>query len=410
MPPTTTQQLRFQTLDVFTTRAFGGNPLAIFPDTAQLPTELLQNIAREMNLSESVFLGEPRSDDGAARLRIFTPAREIPFSGHPTIGTALYLHWRESALDPSHGSRRDAQQPGAGSKGWRSFVLEEGVGPVPVRVRQMNPKTAGLDEHARTTQEANPETTLGTIPEATAAATPEANIGITPEVNPGAMNAFAELEVTRSEHRPAEHPVKELAAMIGLAESDVCDPREHGTGIGFESEMVSCGLPYYIIPVRSHDALRRCSLDLVRWRELGVATGWADHVYVIFPCSNGFELGSNGLEPCGDHDGKQEQGLERASPTDGPPTVWVRMFAPGSGVPEDPATGSAAAALGSYIGRRLDRDGVFDCTVRQGIEMGRPSTIHVRWECRSGRVRSVWVGGHAIPVCEGTLTLPLAGH
>ena len=84
-------QLHFHTFDVFTERTFGGNPLAVFPDAAHLPTDLMQHIAREMNLSETVFLGFPETKEGTARVRIFTPGVEVPFAGHPTIGSAVFL-------------------------------------------------------------------------------------------------------------------------------------------------------------------------------------------------------------------------------------------------------------------------------------------------------------------------------
>src|SRR5690348_9206258 len=79
---------RFTTLDVFTDRLFGGNPLAVFCDQPELPTEVMQQIAREFNLSETVFIVPPRNSTALRRLRIFTPSRELPFAGHPTIGAA----------------------------------------------------------------------------------------------------------------------------------------------------------------------------------------------------------------------------------------------------------------------------------------------------------------------------------
>jgi trans-2,3-dihydro-3-hydroxyanthranilate isomerase len=108
----------FHTLDVFTDRPFGGNPLAVFPDAAGIPEELMRPIARELNLSETVFVLPPRAG-GAFRLRIFTPEIEMPFAGHPTVGTAVLLaHLGRLPQDDS------------------TSVLEEGVGPVPVRVRR----------------------------------------------------------------------------------------------------------------------------------------------------------------------------------------------------------------------------------------------------------------------------------
>jgi trans-2,3-dihydro-3-hydroxyanthranilate isomerase len=112
--------LRFHTLDVFTDRPFSGNPLAVFPQCGDLPDATMQRLARELNLSETVFVGPPT---GPMRfpVRIFTPARELPFAGHPTVGTALLL----DALGFLDGS------PDAS----REVVLEQGVGPVPVSIQ-----------------------------------------------------------------------------------------------------------------------------------------------------------------------------------------------------------------------------------------------------------------------------------
>jgi trans-2,3-dihydro-3-hydroxyanthranilate isomerase len=111
---------RYRTVDVFTTQQFEGNPLAVFTDARGLETPVMQRIARELNLSESVFIFPAEKPDHTARLKIFTPARELPFAGHPTIGTSFVLY-----------------DEGAASKD--AFVLEEGVGPVPVRIEHGNP-------------------------------------------------------------------------------------------------------------------------------------------------------------------------------------------------------------------------------------------------------------------------------
>jgi trans-2,3-dihydro-3-hydroxyanthranilate isomerase len=108
---------RYRVVDVFTETPLEGNPLAVFPDAAAIPEGCMQRIARELNLSETAFvLPAPRSNC-AARVRIFTPVRELPFAGHPTIGTAFVL-----------------LQEGLIAAGTRSFRLEEIVGPVAVRV------------------------------------------------------------------------------------------------------------------------------------------------------------------------------------------------------------------------------------------------------------------------------------
>lgn len=99
--------------DVFTATAFGGNQLAVFPDAGDLPEDRLQAITREFNFSEVTFVYPPQNPAHTARVRIFTPTREVPFAGHPTIGTAIALH------DLGRGS---------------DLVLELGVGPIPCHV------------------------------------------------------------------------------------------------------------------------------------------------------------------------------------------------------------------------------------------------------------------------------------
>jgi trans-2,3-dihydro-3-hydroxyanthranilate isomerase len=110
----------FYTLDVFTDHIFGGNPLAVFPDGVGLETEQMQAVARELNLSETVFVFPPDHSAHTRRLRIFTPGTELPFAGHPTVGTAHLL--AEIGEIPLEGSEA-------------RIVFEEGVGPVPVTIR-----------------------------------------------------------------------------------------------------------------------------------------------------------------------------------------------------------------------------------------------------------------------------------
>ena len=302
-------ELPFHTLDVFTDRTFGGNPLGVFPDAGHLPTGLMQRIAREMNLSETVFLGPPETPEGHARVRIFTPAVEVPFAGHPTVGAAIHL---AGSLE---GRPRDGEI---------TLVLEENVGPVPVVVRFQGARP----EFARFTTAILPE------------------------------------------HRPSPHAREELSAMVGLQPEEVCPD-------GLVPEMVSCGLPYHVIPVVDFRAVARASLDLALWRRL-LADGWAHHVYLVSMDAEGEEA-----------------------------DVRARMFAPGSGVPEDPATGSAAAALGGYLSK-VDGspEASLSWTVEQGIEVGRPSLLYVEADRAGGRTTAVRVGGSAVPVSRGTMVVP----
>jgi trans-2,3-dihydro-3-hydroxyanthranilate isomerase len=111
-------QFRYYTCDVFTERAFGGNPLAVLTDARGLDDGTMQAIAREFNFSETAFVCPPTDPQHTARLRIFTPGGELPFAGHPTVGTAFVL----SSIGATPGASR--------------IVFEEGVGPIPVRIER----------------------------------------------------------------------------------------------------------------------------------------------------------------------------------------------------------------------------------------------------------------------------------
>jgi trans-2,3-dihydro-3-hydroxyanthranilate isomerase len=303
-------RLPFYTLDVFTAHTFGGNALGVFPDALHLPTGSMQRIAGEMNLSETVFLGPPETAEGSARVRIFTPRVELPFAGHPTVGTAIFLAGRL----PAPAAPREVAR----------LVLEEAVGPVPVSVRFENGRPV-----------------------------------------------FAQFTTAQlPEHRRSPYSPADLAAMVGLDTADLCPD-------GLPAEMVSCGLAYYVIPVRTLDAVRRATLDVARWRRM-LSESWAHHVYLV------------ALETEGDA-----------------ADVHVRMFAPGSGVPEDPATGSAAAALGGYLAALSGREaGTLAWVVEQGLEIGRPSLLYVEADRAGASTVAVRVGGRAVEVSQGTMTVP----
>src|ERR1700733_9442544 len=102
----------FSLVDVFTDRPFGGNQLAVFPDAEGIADETMQQLAREFNFSETTFVLPPSDPSHTCRVRIFTPGRELPFAGHPTLGTAAVL-----------ASLNDGEGEG------RPFVFEEGIGP-----------------------------------------------------------------------------------------------------------------------------------------------------------------------------------------------------------------------------------------------------------------------------------------
>jgi len=107
----------YTVVDVFTTEPLTGNPLAVFPDASEFDAVTMQRIARELNLTETAFVLPATRKDCAARVRIFTPAKELAFAGHPTVGTAFVLLLKGIVASDS-----------------REFMLEEEVGPVPIRI------------------------------------------------------------------------------------------------------------------------------------------------------------------------------------------------------------------------------------------------------------------------------------
>ena len=290
---------RFLTCDVFTTRRFGGNQLAVLPDAAGLDGAAMQRLAAEFNYSETTFVLPPADPANLARVRIFTPRAEMPFAGHPTVGTALALAWL--GRTPADGA----------------FVLEEEAGPVAVRL-----STDGAGR-------------LGAEFTAPAAATHSPPLA----------------------HAP-------FARALGLAGDDlVLD--------GGLPCVASCGAPFVVVELASRAALARASLASLAGLPEDAAVG----VFLFT------------------RDGADEDA-----------DLWARMFAPAHGVPEDPATGSAAAALAGFLaGRPGLADGWHGWRIAQGIEMGRPSLIAARALRRDGRVAEVRVGGTAVPVAEGTI-------
>ena len=299
---------RYLTADVFTNRRYGGNQLAVFPDAQDIPANLMQDIAREFNYSETTFVLPPDNHANTRRVRIFTPAAEMPFAGHPTVGTAHVLaHIGEI---PLIGART-------------SIVFEEGVGPVHVAIRgeKGRPVFAQL----------------------TAAKLPEAG--------------------------PVPPPRASIAEVLSLPVEDLLDGE-------FVPEAYSCGLPFLFVPLRNRDAVRRARVRLDVWERV-LQSYWAPEVFVF------------AMDP------------ELAGSD-----VRARMFAPGLSVLEDPATGSACAALAGYLARRSVRmDGMLRWVVEQGFEMGRPSMIEVEADRRGGSVAAVRVGVGSVVVCEGTMSI-----
>jgi trans-2,3-dihydro-3-hydroxyanthranilate isomerase len=280
----------YHVVDVFTDRAFAGNPLAVVLDADDLDTASMQAIAREFNLSETTFVLRPTTDAATYRLRIFTPMAELPFAGHPSVGSAWVMRHLERVAD--------------------GLVIQEcGAGLLPIQVG-----------------EESIELTAGT-PSLSAPLAPDAALAAT----------------TLSADDMAGTPVR----------------------------WAGCGIDWAFLHV-ADDAVARARPDLDALSKLG-----RSGVYVF-------------------------------AYTDG--SAHARCFAADLGVPEDPATGSAAVGLGVFLvgSGLLPGDGESSYVVRQGLEMGRPSTLHGTVRAEGGAAVEARVAGTVVPVATGRISRPSA--
>jgi trans-2,3-dihydro-3-hydroxyanthranilate isomerase len=296
------RRLPYHLVDVFTDRAFGGNPLAVFTDGRGIPDALMQSIAKELNLSETTFVLPPDDARHDFRVRIFTPKSELPMAGHPTVGTAFVLT-REGMLTKSEA------------------VFEEGVGPVPVSIEL---RADG----------------------------------------PG----FIEMRQPLPKFGPRFEDANAIAEMLSLDQRAIRD---------LPFEVVSCGNPFFFVPIDTLESIRR-----IRFRG-----DLADRI-VKETGATGVFVFTREVEIAGSH-------------------VHGRLFAPGEGILEDPATGSAAGPLGCYLSRyRLTAaSGEVGSVLEQGIEMGRPSFLHIRIAHDEGDITSVRVGGTCYYMGSGHLEI-----
>jgi trans-2,3-dihydro-3-hydroxyanthranilate isomerase len=298
----------FFTADVFTDQAFSGNQLAVFPDARAIDAALMQPIAKEFNFSETTFVLPPDSPAHTARVRIFTPGRELPFAGHPTVGTAHVL-----------ATTGVVKLTGDTTK----IIFEEIAGPVPVTIRAKN----------------------GTV-------------------------EFCQLTAARAPESSPETPTREqLAAALSLP----IDALRSGS---WSPEIVSCGTPFVFVPLKDRAAVAAARAKLDVW----------DEIFAGRATSEVFLFATEGERPGSD--------------------VHARMFAPGIGIAEDPATGSAAAGLAGYLGvRDLRPSGMLRWVVEQGFEMGRPSILEIEADKENGQIVRTRVGGSTVMMTEGTFSI-----
>jgi len=278
------ERYRYVVCDVFTNEPLAGNQLAVFTDARGIPEDRLQQLAKEMNFSETTFVYPPQTD-GHVCMRIFTPAAEIPFAGHPTLGTAFVL---------------------AGPLQLLEIRIETGQGTVPVRVERE-----------------------------------------------GARIVFGRMEQPLPTIAPFER-AEELQAALGV-----------------ESQL----------PVEVYDN---------GLRHVYVALASAEEVAALRPDQQRLAaLGAYGIN-CFAGDG----------------LTWkTRRFGPMLGVPEDPATGSAAGPLALHLARHGRIAFGDEIEISQGAEIGRPSTLYARVDGTADAVERIEVGGSAVIVARGEFSI-----
>jgi trans-2,3-dihydro-3-hydroxyanthranilate isomerase len=300
---------RYAIYDVFTDRRLAGNPLAVIFDTDGLSDNAMQSIAREMNLSETVFLRPAEANGHAAKIRIFTPGKELPFAGHPTVGAAIALAEQEHSAG---GIDIDVVS-----------VLEEEVGPVRCAIRMRR-----------------------------------------------GVATFAEFEL----------PKTPRCIDIPLDRNGIADALTlKSTDMAFENHALSiwsAGVPFLLIPLRNLSTVQNLEFEATLWERVApFVDGALASAYVY--CRGGVH-----------HQAK----------------FHARMFSPEMGISEDPATGAAVAALAGAI-QKFDAlpDGHHPLVVEQGVEIGRPSFIHLHIDSSGGEIARARIGGQAVKIAEGTL-------
>ncbi|HXU88437.1 MAG TPA: PhzF family phenazine biosynthesis protein [Methylomirabilota bacterium] len=277
---------RYVVCDVFTSQPLTGNQLAVFTDARAIPEGLLPLLAKEMNFSETVFV-YPATAGGHARIRIFTPARELPFAGHPILGSAFVL-----------GAPLQLE----------TIILETGIGPVPVALQREGPRIV----FGRMTQPI-----------------------------------------------PTVEAVAETAAIVAAL---------GGVKPVLPVERYVNGPRHVMINVESPDQVAQLAPDFG-----ALARATSDNVSCFA----------------------------------GGGTRWkTRMFAPGHGINEDPATGSAAGPLACHLLRHGRLESGAEIEIAQGAEIGRPSTLYARATGTRDALSTVEVGGSAVTVARGEFRLP----
>jgi trans-2,3-dihydro-3-hydroxyanthranilate isomerase len=282
---------QFYIVDVFAEKKYAGNQLAVFRDGFKFSDEEMQQIAKEMNFSETTFILSDEPENNGYNVRIFTPAREVPFAGHPTLGTA--------------------------------FIIQKEIIDEPVKVVNLNLK-------------------VGQIP-----------------------IEFQHNRLTMKQKDPSfgsELSIKSLSAVLNIDDNEFDDQ--------FPIQEVSTGIPFIIVPIKTLNSIKRIKVNKEEYFKL-IENTEAKAIHVFCP------------------------------ETEEENHIHVRMFAYYYGVPEDPATGSAAGCLAAYLCRhRYFGKNKIDIRAEQGYEIGRPSLLFLKAEETEDKI-DVYVGGQVQMVAKG---------
>ncbi|CDZ63555.1 Phenazine biosynthesis protein PhzF family [Neorhizobium galegae bv. orientalis] len=298
----------FVTVDVFTTERFAGNPLAVVPDARGLTDRQMQNIAVEFGYAESTFVLPPENPENSARVRIFTPTMEIPFAGHPNVGTAYVL-----------GQRREL----FGKPLADTLRFEEIAGLVEIRLLR---EAAGV-------------------------------IGATIRA-PRPLEIGAEIEQ-------------------GLIADCVSIDAKHVRTTAHGPVFASVGLAFAIAELDGLEALAAARPNITAFHKAAARQQGADGDFPVFLYVRSREK---------------------------PWNLRARMFAPLDDIMEDPATGSASAALSAFLVTRVpEKDAQVHLTIEQGVEMGRRSIIELDVVKTAGAVTDVTITGRCVPVMRGSI-------
>ncbi len=288
--------MKFYIVDVFAEEKYTGNQLAVFTDAGSVSDHQMQRLAKEMNYSETTFVVSIVREGGYS-VRIFTPEQELPFAGHPTLGTAYVLQ-QEIIKQPA-----------------QTIILNLKVGQIPVTLHYSD----------------------------------------------GSVDCLWMQQLP-----PSFHQVFAAETMAQVLNLEIAEIESR-----FPIQEVSTGVPFIIVPLKTHSALKRIKVNKDKYLEL-ISTTKAKSILVF--CTETYNPANN---------------------------LSVRVFADYFGVPEDPATGSANGCLAGYLVQySYFGEGQINLRVEQGYEIGRPSLLLLKAQQKDGEIE-VFVGGKVIMVAKG---------